>query len=85
MRVVFNNNDRLIILIPVMDYDLKILADKDVPAGVYYKFIDEKDIPARETRSFWNMEINKDNADGIGLSKEEFYKKYPQYIGKSVK
>jgi hypothetical protein len=25
------------------------------------------------------MEINQDNADGVGLTKEEFVKKYPQY------
>ena len=30
------------------------------------------------------MDIHKNNADGIGLTKEEFYKKYPEYQGWAV-
>ena len=78
MRIAYNNNG-LKILAPAINIDISILADKDVPHGLLYKFIDEKDLPPRDTRNFWTMEINKNNADGIGLTKEEFVKKYPQY------
>jgi hypothetical protein len=30
------------------------------------------------------MEINQSNADGIGLNKEEFESKYPEYKGWAV-
>jgi hypothetical protein len=80
MRIAYNDNEGLKILIPaIQDIDIKIIADKDVPSGIYYKLIKESDLPDRETRNFWTMEINESNADGIGLTKEEFIKKYPQY------
>lgn len=79
MRIVYNDNEGLKILIPIINIEPIILADKDVPSGILYKLIDEKDFPPRDTRNFWTMEINESNADGIGLTKEEFVKKYPQY------
>jgi len=79
MKIAYNDNEGLKLLIPAIDIDIKIIADKDVPSGILYKLIDEKDLLSRETRNFWTMEINKDNADGIGLTKEEFIKKYPEY------
>jgi len=84
MRVVYNDNEGLKILIPAIDVDIKIIADKDVPSGLYYKLIKESDLPPRDTRNFWTMKIDKDNADGIGLTKEEFVKKYPEYKGWAV-
>jgi hypothetical protein len=80
MKIAYNDSEGLKIITSAMqDIDIKIIADKDVPHGLLYKLIDEKDLPSRETRNFWTMEINENNADGIGLTKEEFVKKYPQY------
>lgn len=85
MRIAYNDNEGLKILISaIQNIDIKIIADKDVPNGLYYKLIKESDLPPRDTRNFWTMEINKDNADGIGLTKEEFVKKYPEYSGWAV-
>ena len=85
MIIAYNNNKDLKIIIPaIKNIDIKIIADKDVPSGLYYKLINESELPSRETRNFWTMEINKDNADGIGLTKEEFCKKYPEYQGWAV-
>ena len=85
MIVAYNDNESLKILIPaIQNIDIKIIADKDVPSGLYYKLVNESDLPPRETRNFWTMDINKDNADGIGLTKEEFVKKYPEYSGWAV-
>lgn len=84
MRIAYNDNEGLKILIPAIDVNIKIIADKDVPSGLLYKLIEDSELPPRNTRNFWTMEINKDNADGIGLTKEEFYKKYPEYQGWAV-
>lgn len=81
MRVVYNDNEGLKILIPAIDVDIKIIADKDVPAGLFYKIISPSDLPPRETRSAWEMDINETNADGKGLTKEEFEAKYPEHKG----
>jgi hypothetical protein len=78
-RIIFNNQT-LCIMTPAIDVDIKILADKDVPAGVLYKIIDAGELPTdRSTRNFWEYGINESNADGIGLTIEEFAKKYPEY------
>ena len=79
MRIIYNDNEGLKILIPAINIDIKIIADKDVPSGILYKLIEDSELPPRDTRNFWTMEINGSNADGIGLTKEEFIKKYPQY------
>ena len=85
MIIAYNDNEGFKIIYPAINIDFKIIADKDVPSGLYYKILSFSDLPARETRSAWEMEINQSNSDGIGLTKEEFYTKYPEYIGWSVK
>lgn len=85
MIIAYNDNEGLKILVSaILNVDINIIADKDVPSGLYYKFVKESELPPRDTRNFWTMKINKDNADGIGLTKEEFDKKYPEYSGWAV-
>jgi hypothetical protein len=84
MRIAYNDNEGLKILAPAIDIDINILADKDVPSGLYYKIISHLDLPSREFRSAWELEINESNADGIGLTKEEFKAKYPEHKGMAV-
>ena len=84
MRIAYNDSS-LVILTPALDIDINILADKDVPSGILYKIIEDSQLPPRDTRNFWTMEINQSNADGIGLTKKEFDAKYPQYKDWSVK
>ena len=79
MKIAYNDTEGLKILTPAINIDIRIIADKDVPAGLYYKLIFPSDLPPRETRNFWTMEIDESNADGIGLTKNEFAKKYPEY------
>jgi hypothetical protein len=42
-----------------------------------YKIIQDSNLPSRKFRSAWELEINEGNADGIGLTPEQFYAKYP--------
>jgi hypothetical protein len=83
MIIAYNNNG-LKILYPAIDINIKIIADKDVPSGLYYKIISPLDLPLREFRSAWELEINESNSDGIGLNKEEFESKYPEYKGWAI-
>jgi hypothetical protein len=84
-KIAYNDNEGLKIIHPAIDLDIETIAHKDVPSGLYFKIIDESDLPSRETRQAWKMEINKDNADGIGLTKDEFEALYPQLKGMAVK
>jgi hypothetical protein len=51
----------------------------------YYKILNTSDLPPRETRSAWQLDLNESNADGKGLTKEEFDAKYPELKGWTVK
>jgi hypothetical protein len=84
MKIAYNDSEGLKILVPVIDIDINILADKDVPVGIYYKIIQDSDLPLREFRGAWELEINEGNADGIGLTPEQFYAKYPEYKGWAI-
>ena len=84
MKIVYNDNNGLKVIHPAIDIDINIIADKDVPSGLYYKIIQDSDLPSRDTRNAWELEINESNADGIGLTKEEFESKYPEYKGWAV-
>jgi hypothetical protein len=86
ISIAYNDNEGLKILISAMpNININIIAEKDVPSGIFYKLISDDELPPRDTRNFWEMEINKDNCDGVGLTAKEFYKKYPQYKNWSVK
>lgn len=78
MKIIYNDNEGLKILIPAIDIDPVILGEKDVPAGIIFKIVEDSAIPSDRTyRSAWTYEINESNKDGIGLTKEQFYSKYP--------
>jgi hypothetical protein len=63
---------------------IEMIADKDTPSGIYYKFIETSEMPSRETREAWELNLDANNSDGIGLTKEEFETKYPEYKGMAV-
>lgn len=71
---------------PTPEYQDKIelIADKDTPSGLYYKILNISELPPRETRSAWELNLDKSNSDGIGLTKEQFEEKYPEYKGMAV-
>lgn len=84
MRIIYNSNG-LKILTPAIEIDPVILGEKDVPAGIKFKIVNDSDIPTDRTyRSAWTYEITDANKDGIGLTKEEFYAKYPDLRGWAV-
>lgn len=64
---------------------IEMIADKDTPSGLYYKILNTSDLPNRETRSAWELNLDANNSDGKGLTKEEFEVKYPEYKGMAVK
>lgn len=62
----------------------QVTADKDVPAGIKYKFIPVADLPSREFRNAWTLEITDSNKDGVGLTIQQFEIKYPNIKGVAV-
>jgi len=78
MKILFNNSEGLQVIDPGPNVDPKIIADKTVPKGVPYLIVGDSDLPSRETRPAWECEITTENKHGVGLSKAQFHKKYPE-------
>jgi hypothetical protein len=74
------------VIYPILEYmdKIEMIADKDTPSGFFYKILNINDLPSRETRNAWELNLNASNSDGIGLTKEEFKEKYPEYKGWAV-
>jgi len=80
MKVVIYNNPELKLLVSAIpDIDIQIIAEKDIPSGIPFLLVDETDLPTDEQFETWTAEITLDNCDGVGLTKEQFAQKYPQY------
>jgi hypothetical protein len=84
MVIIYIDNEGIKIMSPNQNYKIEMIADKDVPIGLFYKIYDVSQLPT-EPKETWDLEINQSNADGIGLTQEEFDIKYPEYKGWSVK
>ena len=84
-KILYNDEKGLNIITPLISLDAKIIAEKDVPAGVLFLIVEESELPSNRTnRNAWECDINESNAHGIGLTKEEFDKKYPKIKNTSV-
>ena len=84
MIVVFKNPTISLLISAMPDIDIKVIAEKDVPSGILFKIIEENIIPIDIPQELWEIEINESNADGVGLTKEEFESKYPEFKGWAV-
>ena len=73
MKIIFKDNEGVKVMFPAIDIDIRIIADKDVPAGLPYIIFNDK-LPT-EPQETWEVDLS--NPDGHGLTSEEFYIKYP--------
>ena len=76
MKIVFINDEGGIAVIhPTPEalaiYGIEAIAIKDVPAGKPFKFVEDKDVPDRQSRGAWDICIN-DLTDGVGGDSSEF-------------
>lgn len=96
MKIIYNNNGLKILTpgdwlknpdnVPDNQWDLilgVITAEKDVPAGLPFKIILDSDLPDRSTRLAWEVDDSL-LTDGVGLTKEQFEKKYPNLKGVAI-
>lgn len=80
MIVIYKENENIIVMAPAMEIDIRIIADKDVPAGLPY-IIYDGELPT-EPQETWEIDLSK--PDGYGLTPEQFYEKYPDLKGWAV-
>jgi hypothetical protein len=86
--ILYNTGDKLNIIgvnDASIDY-VTMIAEKDVPSGFLFRICDDSELPTDKTyRNAWVCEINESNADGIGLTQEQFIAKYPDLKHYEVK
>lgn len=76
MIILYNDNGIKILSSAIQDVDLKIIGEKDVPAGLPFIMVSSEELPD-EPQETWEVDFSQ--PDGYGLNKEQFVSKYPQY------
>lgn len=72
-KIIYTNEKGIVSIVTPTDEALNIftieeIARRDVPAGVYYKIVDENIIPTDRTfRNAWEVEIVEHDGVGIGV------------------
>lgn len=67
--ILYPNDNGISVIVPSKNCGLTIeeIAQKDVPAGVPYKIVQESDIPSDRTfRGAWEAEFTEPDGTGIG-------------------
>lgn len=71
-RIIYPNGDGISIVIPTGELPVDEVAQKDVPAGVPYLWVDASAIPEDRTfRNAWQADFS--NPDGYGIGAEAWF------------
>lgn len=76
MIIIYNNNGIKLLHSAIQGVDLKIIGEKDVPAGIPFIIVSPNELPT-EPQETWEVDFSE--PDGYGLSKDEFISKYPHH------
>lgn len=75
MRIIYQTEEGVAIVIPTGEIDIAEVARKDVPAGVDYWIVEDSDIPSDRTfRNAWELGDNLGTADGQGIGSDAWFK-----------
>ena len=79
MRIIYQTEQGLVVLIPSGNLDISEVARKDVPAGVNYWIVEDNEIPSdREFRNAWELDENIGEPDGQGIGAEAWFAEQTQ-------
>ena len=74
MRIIYQTEQGLVVLIPSGNLDISEVARKDVPAGVNYWIVEDNEIPSdREFRNAWELDENIGEPDGQGIGADAWF------------
>ena len=79
MRIIYQTEQGLVVLIPSGNLDISEVARKDVPANVNYWIVEDNEIPSdREFRNAWELDENIGEPDGQGIGAEAWFAEQTQ-------
>ena len=75
MRIIYQTEEGVAILIPSGEIDIAEVARKDVPAGVDYWIVEDSDVPSDRTfRDAWELGDSLGAPDGQGIGSDAWFK-----------
>ena len=75
MRIIYQTENGVSIVIPTGEIDIAEVARKDVPAGVDYWIVEDSDVPSDRTfRNAWELGDNLGTPDGQGIGSDAWFK-----------
>lgn len=79
MRIIYQTEEGIAILIPTGELDINEVARKDVPSGVNYWIVEDNEIPSdREFRNAWELDENIGEPDGQGIGADAWFAEQTQ-------
>jgi len=74
MRIIYQTEEGLAVLIPTGELPIEDVARKDVPAGVDYWIVEDSEVPSDRTfRNAWELDANIGTPDGQGIGAEAWF------------
>jgi hypothetical protein len=82
-KYILYKDDGIKLLMLAIDIDPIVIGEKDVPTGKNFLIVDESELPNNSPIETWEIDDSL-LISGVGLSKNEFKAKYPQYSNWAV-
>jgi len=74
MRIIYQTEEGLAVLIPTGELAVEEVARKDVPAGVNYWIVEDNEVPSDRTfRNAWELDASIGEPDGQGIGQDAWF------------
>ena len=74
MRIIYQTEEGLAVIVPTGELDINEVARKDVPTGVDYWIVDDNEVPSDRTfRNAWELDVNIGTPDGQGIGADAWF------------
>ena len=74
MRIIYQTEEGLSVVVPTGELDINEVARKDVPAGVDYWIVEDNEVPSDRTfRNAWELDANIGTPDGQGIGADAWF------------
>ena len=80
MKIIYQTEEGLAVVVPTGELDINEVARKDVPAGVDYWIVEDNEVPSDRTfRDAWELNVSDlGTPDGQGIGADAWFAEQPQ-------
>jgi len=74
MRIIYQIEEGLAVIVPTGELAIEEVARKDVPAGVDYWIVEDNEVPSDRTfRNAWELDASIGEPDGQGIGADAWF------------